>query len=247
MDNLALYHEEERAKLIEINKGIAELLPVLKQIQKDYVAPSQDVNVSGKVEVNTEKEVEVSNIQDVVASVESLSDKLTKAIETNSHKPLESVTVKNIDQAKADKVTINNLTDLKRYFDGISKAIEDNQPIVNVAKQDIVFPRLARDAIPVRLSDGKQFYNAITQAVSNTMSAYKDSSGRGVQAEVDATNAVKVTAGGLVPYNYDQITINTYNANDDPTSVTYKLDGATLATLTITYDASNRITNVTRT
>lgn len=56
--------------------------------------------------------------------------------------------------------------------------------------------------------------------------------------------------GGLITKPFDTIQITSYNANDDPLVVVYRLGGASGTvqhTLTITYDGSNRITEVVRT
>lgn len=55
---------------------------------------------------------------------------------------------------------------------------------------------------------------------------------------------------GLVPKQYDYISIPSYNANNDPLTVVYKTGGAsgtTVATLTITYDVTGNISSVERT
>lgn len=55
--------------------------------------------------------------------------------------------------------------------------------------------------------------------------------------------------GTLVPEQYDELDL-TYvaagNGAGEIETVTYKLNTATIATLTLTYDAQNRITNVVR-
>jgi hypothetical protein len=80
----------------------------------------------------------------------------------------------------------------------------------------------------------------------------------------DPTNEVNVTAdpatgrmltqstiaGSLINVSFDTIQITSYSANDDPQIVLYKQGGTSgtlVATLTITYDGSNRITSVVRT
>jgi hypothetical protein len=169
MDNidLQLYHEENRSHLIDLNKGVKELSLLVKQQIDNYVVPPEDIKVSGSVEVNTEKAVEVTNLEVIAKSIEQLQQTLTVAIEKNHIEPVTNITVDNIELAKTDRVTINNLTELKKYFDDLAIKIKDNQPIVNVTKQDIVFPTNANQAIPVRLSDGKSFYKAIFSAVTS--------------------------------------------------------------------------------
>lgn len=61
--------------------------------------------------------------------------------------------------------------------------------------------------------------------------------------------AVTSVGGTLVPESYDEIDL-TYvaagNGLGEIETVTYSKDGSPLATLTLTYDAQNRITNITR-
>lgn len=55
---------------------------------------------------------------------------------------------------------------------------------------------------------------------------------------------------GLVPDVYDTVQITSYTANNDPATVVYRTGGSAgtiVATLTITYDGSNRITEAVRT
>lgn len=67
----------------------------------------------------------------------------------------------------------------------------------------------------------------------------------------DSTGALKVGAvsGSLVTQAYDEIDL-TYvvagNGVGEIETATYKLGGATVATITLTYDSSNRISTVIR-
>lgn len=161
MENTELHLEEQRQILLDINKGIKEFKEVL-QGQIDIT-----VNQPDKMTVNTETEVDVKNLSDMKEWVDNLGDVVSKAIKDNSYKPVSEVSIKNAKDILPSKLTISNLSDIKAYFSDITRAIENNQPVVNITKQDIVFPRSAKDAIPVRLSDGKGFYNAITAAISS--------------------------------------------------------------------------------
>jgi hypothetical protein len=66
----------------------------------------------------------------------------------------------------------------------------------------------------------------------------------------DAGELLASLAGGtLVPEEYDYISIPSYDANNNPLTVVYKLGGAggtTVATLTLTYSGTN-LSTVTRT
>lgn len=161
MENTELHLEEQRQILLDINKGIKEFKKVL-QGQIDIT-----VNQPDEMTVNTEKSVEVTNLEQMKEWVDDLGVVVTKAIEDNSYKPVNEVSIKNVKDILPSKLTISNLSDIKTYFSEVTRAIEKNQPIVNITKQDIVFPRSAKDAIPVRLSDGKGFYNAIAAAISS--------------------------------------------------------------------------------
>jgi len=54
-------------------------------------------------------------------------------------------------------------------------------------------------------------------------------------------------AGSLTPVKHDEIITSYVGASTDISSVVYKLSGVTVATLTFTYDGSNRLINVART
>lgn len=66
-----------------------------------------------------------------------------------------------------------------------------------------------------------------------------------------ATDSLKsiLTGGKLVPEKFDEIAL-TYvtsgNGLGEIQTVTYKLAGSTLATLTLTYNVSNKLINVVR-
>lgn len=94
-------------------------------------------------------------------------------------------------------------------------------------------------------------YNSINNLsfpVPNYVLPFKGTDGEATQAQL--TNGALPTVSGLVPKVYDTIQITSYNANNDPLIVVYRTGGASgtiVATLTITYDASNNITEVVRT
>jgi hypothetical protein len=161
MTNQELYQEENRQLLKSIAKGISDFKEVL-QGQIDIT-----VNQPDEMTVNTEKSVEVTNLEQMKGWVDNLGSVVTKAIEDNSYKPISEVSIKNAKDILPSKLEISNIKDIQTYFESVARAIENNQPIVNVTKQNIVFPRSPKDAIPVRLSDGKGFYNAIAAAVSS--------------------------------------------------------------------------------
>lgn len=183
MDDLHLYHEEQRKKLIDLHESIQELSGLLKQQLDQYTPPPSEVGVKGEVEVtNPQSQVNVENLNEVVQSVSDLEKTLTKAIEDNSYQPLDEVTVKNISEAKSESIHVDNLSELKSYFDSLTQSIHDNQPIVE--KQEVVFPKSPSEAIPVRLSDGQSFYKAVASLTGGGALSFKDQNNRGVQVQV---------------------------------------------------------------
>lgn len=206
--NLELYLEEQRSALIDLNKGIADLSTKLDAQIESYVPPTDEVKVSGSVEVNTQREVEVENLESIKEWLVELGHTVSEAVKSNSYKPVDEVTVKNIDSAITEAVEITNLDSIKTYFDSVAEAVKNNQPIVNVTKQEIKFPSSARDAIPVRLSDGKSFYNAITQAFSGGVST----AGLATSAKQDEIVTAIENIGGSSNYT-TRIAENSGDAN----------------------------------
>lgn len=170
-----LFANENIQLLKEFNRNFIEFKEILAE-KKDHI------RVSGQVEVNTEKSVTVENLDAITESVDQLGETLEKAIADNSYKP-QPIEVANIKDAQAKDVTISNLTDIKAYFDSVTKAIKDNQPIVKITKQEVVFPTDPKKPIAVRLSDGKVFYNALVQAISGSV---------GVQHQLTRNNGTAI-------------------------------------------------------
>lgn len=74
-----------------------------------------------------------------------------------------------------------------------------------------------------------------------------DTSLNNIEADIDQMNA-KIPAG-LVPTAFDYISLTYVGATTDIQTVTYKSGGSggtTVATLTLVYDGSNRLTSVTK-
>lgn len=231
MDNIELYLEEQRQIALDTKKEIADLVTFTEKLVDIYKAPSDKVEVSGSVEVNTEKEVAIKDIEGIYNSFLMLGDRLTEALEKTSYKPLESVTVKNIDKAKADKVEVTNQIDTTKELKQLQKEIaslkkdfiatvEQLDLNVNVEKQDL--PKKATEPISVRLSDGKGFYNSYTQPV------IVSSGGNGVFS-------------GLAPSNYDDVVLGGYDANGNFTTADFYYRGKKVKSLELTYSGTNMI------
>lgn len=163
-----LHLEEQRSILKGIDASLGALKDALAQtlevVEKN---PVKEMTVTGEVQVNTEKSVEVTNLELIAKSVGLLSEQTVKAIQDTYQPAPSEITVKNIADAKVREVTIKNIAAFgEQAANLVEAAVQKYQPIIKVEKQEINFPRSAKDAIPVRLSDGKSFYNAMFSAVS---------------------------------------------------------------------------------
>jgi hypothetical protein len=173
--NFELHAEETHNKLQVIQSSLDNLVTVLSKAAGADISGISDeppkVEIVGGVSVNTQESVEITNLQEIHDAVKMLADETRKTIIETYKAPPDKITVKNIAEAKADTVKVNNMvefsntviTALKPIIDEIAKI----EPKVKVEQQNIVFPRSAKEAIPVRLSDGKSFYNAIFTSISN--------------------------------------------------------------------------------
>lgn len=104
----------------------------------------------------------------------------------------------------------------------------------------IVWPKDAKDAIAVRLSDGEKFYEAVTQV-------FGGGSGGGGTPKVDLNGQESVPiASGLYLPHYDFVSLSIAGATE---TYTFKLKNSTVATVVIVYTDSTRadISTVTRT
>ena len=192
--NLELYQEEIRAELIRLNEAVETLKSLTETQLQTYVAPKEDVKVSGSVIVNTEKEVSISNIEAVKDYLEQFSQEITTAIGKSVVEPVKELKVTNISDAKVEKVTVSNLSELTQHFNAIVKAFQElPTPQVNVTKQEVVFPKSATQAIPVRLSDGKSFYNAMASALSSAVASYINSNNKAVPVTLEHDGSVPIT------------------------------------------------------
>lgn len=162
--SIELYNEEQVALLKGLQSDIAGLKDVLTGKIAINVTNPDEVKVSGKVEVNTEKEVSITNMDEFVTGLDKLAQNLELTLKKLT--PTDTVTVKNIQDAIAKELRVSNLGDLKADLQAIKQAVIDNQAIVNVTEKAISWPQRAKDAIPVRLSDGKEFYKAVMNAIA---------------------------------------------------------------------------------
>lgn len=172
MDNKdsELYHQENRQKLIDLQKDVDSLHTRLDGVIKVAVDnPVEEVKVTGEIQVNTEKEVVISNLKDFSDEVEKLGGQITKAIADSRPDKIESVKVSNMADAKTDEVRIKNFDDWAKEIAKLVDAVERIEPVFNIERQQIEWPTDAKHPIAVRLSDGEAFYRAVATAFSGGM------------------------------------------------------------------------------
>lgn len=197
--NTELYLETQEQILLDTQKAIADLLPALEKVSAAIEPHPEQMTVSGEVSVSNQvKAVDVTNLEAITDALTALGDKLHTSIQKNAHKPLEAVTVKN----PTDSVTVKNLTSTNNLLTELKKAIDGLDLNVTVEKQDLKLPTAAKDALPVRLSDGKSFYKAVSTAVttglSNAVLQGVDSSGKPRPIRVAAIDGNEANGFGVV-------------------------------------------------
>ena len=218
-DDYELYFEEQRQILLDTKKEIKDLVTLIEHLDESYVAPKDEVKVSGKLEVNTEKQIEVTNLGELnkafIDGLKELEGKVTKAIKENKPEAVKNVAISNIKDAKADKVAITNLDELKKELQDLKKdfiaSVEQLDLNVNIEKQE--FPTQANKPIAVRLSDGKSFYNAITTALSGVALPFKDTNNKGTQVALDSNGNLPVSINGTIT---GATLSSSIQANDSP-------------------------------
>lgn len=231
-----LYAEENREILLGIQRSLNALATTFSDEIRNLPEPLKSLEVSGKVQVNTEKEIAVSNLGDLEGWLWQLSDTVTLAIKNSAPEPLKSLTVDNIKDAKADKVKITNLGELKKELDKLADVIVTNKPIVQIDKQEVKMPKSATDYVSVRLTDGKRFYNAL-QAVTQAVAGIGNYGGatEAKQDDIISQLALKPnTDFDYIDRQQTSATVDTY---------VYKLGGAsgtTIQTTVLTYTDSTK-------
>ena len=205
--DLKLYQEEQRAILKNLSTTVSDFLSAVKE-KRDHVV------VSGEVGVNTEKTVDIGNIKEFIDALDVTAEVIATAVKENSYKP-EPLTISNIQDAKADSVSISNLPEFKKYFENVVAAIKANQPIVKIAKQEVVFPTSAKEPIAVRLSDGKEFYKAMMSVVGG--------GGGGIQQALTRENGTTLAVTNPDGSNIGGATV--WGLNDTEDTGTYKYFG----------------------
>lgn len=193
MNDQELYNEEQLKNLKQINKQLSGSaiipIPQLPEKMKAEIVNKVSAEIINKIEIDDKPFQALSG--DIQESLTVFTQNIVKAVIDSSKEPISEITVKNIADAKVSEVSITNFKEFEKHISELTKAVINNQPIVNVEKQVVEFPTQANKPIAVRLSDGKSFYNAIAAAVGGGMANFVNTENRGVP--------VKLTGDGRVP------------------------------------------------
>jgi hypothetical protein len=163
MDNemVADYLEEQRGILIGVSNGIQGVLDAIKALPApvEQVSATVDNDVLSVKVLNDTYKIDVADKQQLSELVDGLKLALTNTI--TESKPTE-LRVSNLDEIKMPQqiappttLKVSNLNKLESLLTTIAqKNLE-----VTVQREVLKLPTSAKEAIPVRLSDGKSFYD----------------------------------------------------------------------------------------
>lgn len=121
-------------------------------------------------------------------------------------------------------------------------------PVTGTVTADQGAPNTAANGWPVKVTDGTDTL-AITAAGEANVVVASSALPTGAATETTLAAFSAKTAAALVPQAYDYQAITYVGATTDISTVVYKTGGSggtTVATLTMGYDGSNRLTSVTR-
>lgn len=212
MDDLSLYLEEQRMILKELQTSIILLNQLVQKQVEAYKPPVENVTVKGAVSVNTQKDVEVNNLDIVTDSIDTMKQQVTEAIKAN--KPVDKIEVSNIEDAISKEVSVRNLKNIETKLDTLDETLKNKDMSVHVTKQDVVLPKNAKDAIAVRLSDGKKFYEAIagfTAAAQTLPFVISTETGKYVLAVANA-DGTPISGGSTTPTDTDNLLLENGDA-----------------------------------
>jgi hypothetical protein len=127
--NFELHAEETHNKLQVIQSSLDNLVTVLSKAAGADISGISDeppkVEIVGGVSVNTQESVEITNLQEIHDAVKMLADETRKTIIETYKAPPDKITVKNIAEAKADTVKVNNMVEFSNTVITALKPIID--------------------------------------------------------------------------------------------------------------------------
>lgn len=170
-----LYNEEN----LSLQK---EMLAEIKQLRNNPIIMNVPARVSGTGKKSSSKLVEkfqasvdriveavqANNSDKILNEIEKLNDELSRIriLNEQQQNKTDEISVKNIQDAQTKEVRITNLSPLEDAITKLIDNIKQLEPSVTVEKQDVKFPNRAKDYVSVRLTNGKEFYEALAMAAS---------------------------------------------------------------------------------
>lgn len=268
MDELARRAEQQRQEKLLEQKNASHLtqlsdsqrlvgLAVIEGAKAQIKAHDHIAKRPQKTEIvnpQTPISMAVTNLN-VTAFKGKDADKLAKKLDVQIdaiHKLSKSISNQPAPEAVHD-LTVNNLDDLVPVLEEVRDSVRGLQlkspdvhvpaPVVSVAAPDMSIISDYLDNIDRKLSTMKM-PKFDTSPIVEAFADFKQFIG-GLSMPSSGSSGGN-TAKGFIDVPFDEVDITSYTANNDPAIVIYKRAGATVATLTITYDVSNRITKVVK-
>jgi hypothetical protein len=228
-------HKETNDKLDSLNESIKNL--GLKENISDILDEIKNIKVEvPTVEVNSPDiiipEIKVPDINVEVPEIKIPEIKVPE-VKVNVEAPIVNVN-------NPEEIKVKEPTWISKIFTPIVEAIK------NKVIPPVVFPKNANEAIPVRLSNGKKFYEILSN-IGTQIGGAVDTTGLATSA--NQTNGLQKTniSNTLITEPFNKIEA-TYP--DTSTEVyTYKMDSTTVGVVTVVYtDAitKNIISSVTK-
>jgi len=167
-DDKRLAHEETLAVQKEIRDAIssgsiiripqavdAEKLKsdIVNEITTKLLKRFDDSSTSDTDRIESLKEHVNKQLEVAIAEV-------SKTIEKAKPEATTEMKVSNIADAKADEVSITNFADIQKFFTDLGELVKQVRPKVEVTQKEIKLPNSRKEYISVRLTDGKDFYDA---------------------------------------------------------------------------------------
>lgn len=168
MEDKELYQEEN----IQLTKQIRDSLkdsiiiprsPTIKSV-KATITNKVMAELTGKVDINESSLTPLSD--EITTKLDGVAELIAKAIREAKPELVKEIRVLNLEDARSETVKVNNLEKLEQLIQKLTDTVIEKQPIVNVQKEVTKFPNTSRDYVSVRLTNGKEFYEALLQAAS---------------------------------------------------------------------------------
>lgn len=208
MEDKELYQEEN----IQINKQIRDSLknsiiiprsPTIKKV-KATITNKVMAELMGEVNINKSSLAPLSD--EINMKLDGVAEIIAKAIREAKPELVKEVRVANLEDARSETVKVNNLEKLEQLIQKLTDTVIEKQPIVNVQKEVTKFPNTAKDYVSVRLTNGKEFYEALMRAVGGGGGISKPSiqfaaisqSGAGTDILVAAMSGKRIKVVGYV-------------------------------------------------